>query len=93
MGPDPRPLHLAHTLTLTPITNKKVKLQENPELTGCEHEKFGLKDLKWLLHRLSRDAASEAHYMHKFGLKLKRAAPLGRAASRALLFLPHPPHP
>ena len=38
MGPDPRPSHLAHTLTLTPITDKKVKLQETPELTGCEHE-------------------------------------------------------
>ena len=49
MGPDPRPSHLAHSLTLTPITDKKVKLQETPELTGCEHEKFGIHDLKRLL--------------------------------------------
>ena len=72
MGPDPRPSHLAHSLTLTPITDKKVKLQETPELTGCEHEKFDLKDLKRLLRRLSRDAVSEANYMHRYGSEIAR---------------------
>ena len=72
MGPDPRPSHLAHSLTLTPITDKKVKLQETPELTGCEHEKFGIHDLKRLLRRLSRDAVLEANYTHKFGSEYAR---------------------